>query len=118
MIPLPTALSNAQDLRPGAWPEGHPMSRVRSDGELKEITWLTAKVREEKEERRFVVFAIDKKAGRRELKKPENQKKKKPETAGRPPRAPNRGPHRRLALFGAHRSRGRDVPDPLLRRAE
>ena len=52
------------------------MSRVRSDGELKEITWLTAKVREEKEERRFVVFAIDKKAGRRELKKPENQKKK------------------------------------------
>ena len=76
MIPLPTALSNAQDLRPGAWPEGHPMSRVRSDGELKEITWLTAKVREEKEERRFVVFAIDKKAGRRELKKPENQKKK------------------------------------------
>lgn len=44
-IPLPTALSNALDLRPGAWPEGHPMSRARSDGDLKEITWLTAKVR-------------------------------------------------------------------------
>lgn len=49
-IPLPTTLSNAQDLRPGAWPEGHPMSRVRSDGEVKEITWLTAKVRRQKEE--------------------------------------------------------------------
>ena len=45
-IPLPTALSNAQDLRPGAWPEGHPMSRPKSDGDLREITWLTAKVRE------------------------------------------------------------------------
>ena len=49
-IPLPTALSNALDLRPGAWPEGHPMSRARSDGDLKEITWLTAKVRRKKEE--------------------------------------------------------------------
>jgi len=46
-IPLPTALSNLDDLRPGGWPEGHPMSRARSDGDLKEITWLTAKVRKE-----------------------------------------------------------------------
>ena len=115
-IPLPTALSNALDLRPGAWPEGHPMSRARSDGDLKEITWLTAKVRRKKNS--FLVSRFfDRAIGRPGEASPETKRKTFNPT-GRPPRAPSRGPHRRLALVGTDRGRGRDVPDPLFRRAE
>jgi len=44
-IPLQSTLSNAFDLRPGSFPDGHPMSRVRSSADLNQIAWLTAKVR-------------------------------------------------------------------------
>lgn len=46
VVPLPTALSNAHDLRPGSFPDGHPMSRVRSSTDLNQIAWLTAKVKD------------------------------------------------------------------------
>lgn len=78
-IALPTTLSNAEDLCPGAWPDGHPMSRARSDGDLKEITWLKAKVRGKKQDAFSIALRlmIDQARGRLGLSRKKEKKKEK-----------------------------------------